>query len=198
MRRMVCLIAVFGLLAGCDGGGAGPAQEPTTTMPAATTTVPATMTTNPGAVLPRECLHERIDDYVTPRRGLPAAVDQTRRTLIGLAAACDFSGLDALAAQGEVPFGYDLSSSFATPGALWAALGEHNCRPMATLVRFLNDEYFVEEDDQGVKYVWPAAEGEYTGVIRPLVAIAEDGEWLYLIFTERLMPDDLLASGSSG
>lgn len=68
---------------------------------------------------------------------------------------------------------------------------------MATLVRFLNDEYLVEEDDQGVRYVWPAAEGGYTGVIRPPVAIAEDGEWLYLIFTEHLMPDDLLASDSS-
>jgi len=197
MRRMVCLIALLGVLTACDGTGAGPAQEPTTTIPAPATTTLSGTTTSPSAALPRECLHESIDGQVMPRPGLPAAVDQTRRALISLAAACDFAGLDALAAQGEVPFGYDLSSSFGTPGALWAALGQHDCRPMATLVRFLNDEYFVEEDDQGVRYVWPAAEGEYTEVIRPLVAIAEDGEWLYLIFTERLMPDDLLPSTSS-
>ena len=193
MRRMLCLMAVLGFLAACDGGPAGPTQEPATTTPTTTTTA----ITGPSAALPRECLHRRVDDQVTPRSELPAAVDQTRRALIALAAACDFAGLDALAAQGEEPFGYDLSSSFATPGALWAALGQHNCRPMTTLVRFLNDEYLVEEDDQGVRYVWPAAEGEYTQEVRPLVAIAEDGEWMYLVFTERLMPDDLLAPTSS-
>jgi len=190
MRRMVCLIAVLGVLAACDGGGAEPTQEPTTTTRAAATT-------NSSAALPRECGHGTIDGHVTPRPELPAAVDRTRRALIALAAACDFDGLDALAAQGEVPFGYDLSASFATPGALWAALGQHDCRPMATLVRFLNDQYFVEEDGQRVRYVWPAAEGEHTEEIRPLVAIAQDGEWLYVIFTERLVPDDLLASASS-
>lgn len=85
-------------------------------MPVATTTVPAPVTTSPGAALPRECSYRTIDDHVTPRPGLPAAVDQTRWALIALAAARDFSGLDALAAQGEVPLGYDLFSIFRHPG----------------------------------------------------------------------------------
>lgn len=134
-----------------------------------------------------------------PQADLPSAVAETRRAIVTAAGECDYEALDALAAAEDSPsFGYDLESSFDSPGAVWLALEVRGYRVTANLVRMLNDPYLIEETEFGLTYIWPALDEDSNAADRPLVGISEEGRWVFLIFGDRLMPDELLDPTSTG
>lgn len=109
-------------------------------------------------------------------QALPPEVAATRRSLLEMAAACDYAGLSerALADETTISFGEP-----ADPAAFWVAEGRTGEDPLATLVRLVAEPGV--EDANGI-WTWPSEftepDSTYLGY---RVGIAADGRWQFFV-----------------
>lgn len=201
------LVVAAGVSAAVLFGSGDP--EPRRFPPAATPSAspepsePATVPTPPQ----EQCSARETVPPVEDRGGaFPQAVEDTRKEIAELAAACDFEGLEDVADRSEF-FTY----SYGDGGAAarhWRKVDEDE-RVMATLIEILQMSHAVQDGSSAggeVIYVWPAVAGsqepseaewdevrslysaeeidrmkEFGGYLGYRAGITEDGDWIFFV-----------------
>lgn len=180
LRTVLLALLLVASACGTDGGGSGlgGTDDPTSTTATPTTTTTTTLTDDMAA-----CSAAGMDTEPEEQPGLPAAVAETRREIVGAAVQCDFDRLEELALGGSASFSYSFGED-GDPAGYWRRQegSDRPPQPLRFLVGLLGRPHRLLEPEHGgtAHYVWPSAFGYDSWDAVP----EEDKEALKPLYTE--------------
>jgi hypothetical protein len=109
------------------------------------------------------CSAEGMSGIPVQQDGLAPAAAETRRSILELAVACDYEGLEALGEAGRDVFSFSIPGE-GTAAGYWRQAEKRGEPVMLNLVTVMNIDYKVTEgfDDINRIFVWPSASHDPT------------------------------------